>query len=182
MKVPIGTIFCWNCGSIVAHQHGIRTYICKVCQSASPTEFEQRNRVATQGRVISSSLMLRFEAAVEFASFADRVNRLIASGKLPEKGAFPRLFYPGHRAVHAYVHAAENEDWVCIPCGHRWTGHPKGDQCPVCTEKTDIYEVNIMWTAHWQCVWCRREWDGEDGIHCPYCRRKADPIIPEEEE
>ena len=103
--------------------------------------------------------------------YVDHLNRifdLIESGQLPE-GAVQRLAAMGHRVLYGHWQPPEDREWKCIGCGETWMGGPLEGADHTC-KAPEIYQTNHLWTQRWQCVACKHEWDGKDGIRCPSCQ------------
>jgi hypothetical protein len=113
---------------------------------------------------------MRAEVMDELIAEAERLEKLIADGDLPDTPhVWHRLAYVGHEVVHTYGNQGENALYRCVGCRQDFRGHDGA--CPSCGKREDSFQINIHRGARWRCLSCRHEWDGEDGEICPECKK-----------
>lgn len=100
----------------------------------------------------------------DYVKTLNRIFDLVESGQLPET-AVSRLFHMGHKVLYCFGHGPESEEWKCVGCGATW----KGVHEHSCSA-SEVYVTNYLRGARWQCLRCKHEWEGEDGIRCPACQ------------
>lgn len=103
----------------------------------------------------------------DYAKHLNHIFDLVESGQLPE-GAIQRLAYMGHKTLYSHWQPEEDREWKCVGCGATGKGEKGGLEHTCATP--EVYQTNHPRTSHWQCLSCKHEWDGEDGIRCPSCQ------------
>lgn len=92
-----------------------------------------------------------------------RVFQLVETGHLPET-AIERLAYCGHKLVNSFDWGIEQQAFKCVSCDSEWVGSKKH----VCADP-EVFRTNYLQTALWRCLKCSYDWEGPDGVQCPWC-------------